>query len=113
MGPPTGLPPTATVVEVERARLDARSGLDAGTATRHEARTVVLLGSVGILLAILAIWALSPEAAVLLPVLVAVLAAAVVAGAVVARRSAEARHEFAELRRRARQERPVRRRRRP
>jgi len=113
-GQPT-MPGSATVtpVEAERARIDAQSGVDRSTLHPRDGRGLLLVGCVAIMLALVAVAVVGPVGPLLLPILVAVIGGTSIGAAVVVRRGAVARAEFADLRRRARRERPVRRRRRP
>ncbi len=104
--------PTVTPVEVERARIDAESGVDRSTLHPRDGRGLVAMGIVTIALALLAVAVVGPVGPLLLPILVAVIGGSLIGAAVVVRRGAMARAEFADLRRHARRERPVRRRRR-
>jgi len=104
---------TVTPVEAERLRIDAQSGADRSTLHPSDGRGLVVVGVVAIVLAMLGVGVVGPVGPLLLPVLVAVIGGASIGAAVVVRRGAVARAEFADLRRRARRERPVRRRRRP
>ena len=103
---------TVTPVEAERARIDAQSGVDRSALHPRDGRGLLVVGVVAIVMALLAIGVVGPVGPLLLPVLVAVIGGASIGAAVVVRRSAMARAEFADLRRRARRERPVRPRRR-
>jgi hypothetical protein len=106
--PPVDLPPTTTPVEAERAALDALSGVEKNPHSPADGRGLIAVGVVALVLALVAVLAVAPLGPLFLPVLVAALGGGVVGAAVVARRQAGARAEFAELRRQARAEAPVR-----
>jgi hypothetical protein len=98
---------TVTPVEAERALIDAQSDADRSTLHPRDGRGLLVVGIVAIVLALLAVGVVGPVGPLLLPILGAILGGALIGAAVVVRRSARARAEFADLRSRARRERPV------